>query len=190
MINADLLCTAMEHIDEANAEDPAGRALPYAQRMTRWLMRLTAEPSVALSLAVRAQHLQRWRIPRSSYPDGRSGYLRWRRACARSHAEETSRILTRLGVPVPLIDRVAALVRKEGLGRDEETQTLEDAACLSFLEADLTEFAREREPAVVERVVGRTWAKMSSHAHDLAYSLKLDPPLVELLGRVTGNLAQ
>ena len=190
MIDADLLRAALERIDAANAEDPAGRALPYAQRMTRWLERLTAEPSAALAIAVRAQHLRRWEIPRASYPEGRSGYLRWRRACARHHAEEASRILTALGCPAALIERVAALVRKEGLGRDADTQILEDAACLSFLEAEVADFAQGREQAALERVLTRTWAKMSPRAHTLALTLDLPAPVREMIRGVSAGAAQ
>jgi len=190
VIESELLRVAIEQIDAANAEDPAGRALPYAQRMTRWLGLLTPEPSAALMIAVRAQHLQRWRTPRSSYPEGRSGYLRWRRACAHLHAEETSKILAGLDAPEGMIDRVAALIRKEGLGQDEETQILEDAACLSFIELELANFAQGREQAMMERVLSRTWAKMSADAQNLAIGLDLSPSLSDLIARVTAKPSQ
>lgn len=190
MIELELLRGAISQIDAANAEDPAGRALPYGQRMTRWLELLTPEPSVALMIAVRAQHLQRWRSPRSSYPKGRSGYLRWRRACARLHAEKTAMILTGLDAPKGIIDRVASLIRKEGLGRDKETQLLEDAACLSFLELELANFAEGREEPMMERVLSRTWAKMSADAQNLAIGLDLPPWVSDLIAKITSNPPQ
>lgn len=176
---ADLIRSAFERIDAANAEDPSGQAVDYGRRMTRWLGRLTARPSAALAIAARAQHLRRWEIPRASYTDGRSGYLRWRRACARHHAERAAAILGDLRAPAALIDRVAALVRKEGLGRDAETQSLEDAACLSFLEADLAKFAEGRDAGTLQRVLRRTWDKMSPPARDLAATLDLSGPLAD-----------
>lgn len=178
---ADLIRSALQRIDAANAEDPSGHAVEYGRRMTRWLGRLTARPSAALAIAARAQHLQRWQIPRASYPDGRSGYLRWRRACARHHAERAAGILRDLRAPAALIDRVAALVRKEGLGRDAETQVLEDAACLSFLEADLAAFAEGRDAEMLQRVLRRTWGKMSPSARQLAATLDVGRPLAEMI---------
>lgn len=173
----------MDRIDAAHRQDPASGAIGYARRMTRWLERLTPQPSPALAIAVRAQHLRRWEIPRTVYPEGRSGYLRWRRACARHHAEQTVLILDDLGISAVLTERVAALVRKEGLGRDPETQMLEDAACLSFLEADLAGFAEGRDPETLQRVLGRTWEKMSPRARELAEALDVSPPLERAIHR-------
>lgn len=181
---ADLIRAAFERIDAANAADPSGQAVEYGRRMTRWLGRLTARPSAALAIAVRAQHLRRWEIPRTRYPPGRSGYLRWRRACARHHAQQAARILGELRAPAALIERVAALVRKERLGRDEETQVLEDAACLSFLEAELAAFAEGRNEDLLRRVLTRTWGKMSPRARELAAALDVSPPLAGLIGGI------
>ncbi len=86
---------AIARIDEANAEDPnrefvdgAARpaALVYAERMTGWLERLAPEASEPLRIAARAQHIERWTIPRAEFPDGREGYLRWRTTLAKFHA--------------------------------------------------------------------------------------------------------
>lgn len=184
---ADLIRRACERIDAANAEDPSGQAVEYGRRMTCWMGRLTTRPSTALAIAVRAQHLRRWDIPRARYPQGRSGYLRWRRACARHHAELASRILDDLRAPAALIERVAALVRKEGLGSDAETQVLEDAACLSFLEAELAGFAEGRDAKTLWRVLSRTWAKMSPLARELAAALDVSPPLADVLRRVAAQ---
>ena len=48
--------------------------------MTGWLERIEPKASEALQLAVRAQHIARWRIARDEYPMGRAGYLAWRKA--------------------------------------------------------------------------------------------------------------
>ncbi len=87
---------AIASIDAANREDPRRerddhgidqpKELLYARRMSGWLERLAPEASEALRLAARAQHLCRWRIERSSYPEGRAGYLRWRKAAKDAHA--------------------------------------------------------------------------------------------------------
>ena len=174
----------MDRIDAAQRQDPTGRAIEYARRMTRWLERLAPRPSPALAIAVRAQHLRRWEIPRAGYPEGRSGYLRWRRACARHHGEQAALLLDELGISAALTERVAALIRKEGLGRDPETQMLEDAACLSFLESELAGFAQGRDAEVLRRVLSRTWTKMSPRARELALALDVSPPLAEIVGGI------
>ena len=99
-------------------------------------------------------------------------------------------ILTGLDAPKGIIDRVASLIRKEGLGRDEETQLLEDAACLSFLEIELANFAEGREEPMMERVLSRTWAKMSADAQNLAIGLELPPWVSDLIAKVTSNPPQ
>ncbi len=76
---------ALAAIDAAHAEDPekdaAGqpKELAYAQHMSAWLDRLAPQASVPLRLAVRCQHLRRWAIPRGRYPEGKVGYLKWRK---------------------------------------------------------------------------------------------------------------
>ena len=96
---AGRLGAALEQFDAANRQDPrsvevAGREFPqellYGRRMSRRLASYEAGASEELQLAVRSQHLCRWRLPRSSFPAGRRGYLRWRRACASMHAELSS----------------------------------------------------------------------------------------------------
>ena len=72
----------IRQFDEANEVDPnreefEGKQHPkellYAHRMTQWLNRLYPAASEALQLAVRAQHICRWEIPRNDFPDGRVG---------------------------------------------------------------------------------------------------------------------
>src|SRR4051794_4140627 len=58
---------AIQRFDEANAEDPHGQELIYAQRMSEWLGRIEPNASEALRLAARSQHIRRWEIPRSKY---------------------------------------------------------------------------------------------------------------------------
>ncbi|MBA3302861.1 MAG: DUF4202 family protein, partial [Acidimicrobiia bacterium] len=88
---------AIRAIDAANADDPETivvdgvvrpKELAHAEMMTAWVRRLDAEASDAQLLAARAHHLRRWTIARSSYPEGRSGYLRWRTHLKKQHATE------------------------------------------------------------------------------------------------------
>jgi hypothetical protein len=153
-------------IDEMHRLDPAGTELRYAERMSHWLSLLDPKPETALAIAVRAQHLKRWECPRTDYPTGRAGYLRWRRNAARHHARLVVDLLGGFGCDPAFIARVAQLVEKRDAGA--AGQTLEDCACLVFLETRLAEFRGEHSATQVERILGRTWQKMSSTARDLA----------------------
>ena len=106
-------------------------------------------PTTRCSSPARGHHLRRWTSPRSSYPEGRAGYLRWRKALHEQHARELGALLEATGYDNATIERVQAIVRKDGLGRagtDTATQTLEDALCLVFLETQLPEVAAKLEP--------------------------------------------
>ncbi len=168
----------LARIDEVHDEDPVrvedGRARErvYAERMTAWLGRLTEAPSDALRIAVRAQHLARWRCPRSAFPEGRAGYLRWRKEAGERHAADVAAIVTAETSDTVLAARVAALVTKKERVRDPEAQALEDCACLVFLELDYVAFAgKHGDDAKVVDVVRKTWAKMSPRAREAALSL-------------------
>ncbi|PKL74882.1 MAG: hypothetical protein CVV27_18230, partial [Candidatus Melainabacteria bacterium HGW-Melainabacteria-1] len=81
-----------ELFDAANEQDPnldEGRPkeLLYAQRMTEMLGRFAPEAGEVAQLAVRAQHIRRWTVPRSTYPLGKPGYFAWRTGLYKFHAE-------------------------------------------------------------------------------------------------------
>jgi hypothetical protein len=179
----DRFTRAIAAIDRANMEDPAtewldGAPVPcglaYGRRMTAWVERLHPDASQALRLAARAQHVRRWEIPRDRYPDGRDGYLRWRTHLKRHHARVAAELLSEAGYGADTIDRVRDLLRKRGVKSDPETQTLEDAACLVFLENGLAEFARKHDAEKIKNILRKTWAKMSEAGRREA--LKLDLP--------------
>lgn len=175
--------TAIAAFDRANEADPnveevdgteVPRELAYARRMSAWLDRLYPEASEALRLAVRCQHIERWTSPRKSYPDGRVGYLTWRRDLKTFHAERAGEILREVGYGEDIAARVGALVRKERLKQDPEAQALEDVVCLVFLESYFSPFARQHDPAKVVDIVRKTWRKMSGHGQAAALELPLD----------------
>ena len=180
-------------IDEANGKDPhaetdEGVAQPkellYAWRMSAWLERLRPQPSDPLRIAVRAQHLERWVVPRDRFPPGRTGYLRWRTNLGRHHAERTAALMREAGFDGDATAAVAALLRKEGLARaapDSDVQALEDCACLVFLEHYLEPFAGKHPPAKVADILTKTWRKMSPAARRAALGAKLPRAVVSLL---------
>lgn len=177
-------------IDAANSEDPvretdsdAGgevpRALLYGQRMSRMLEEFAPGSGELARIAVRAQHIRRWTVPRGDYPEGRQGYRRWRTDLARYHAEVTGGLMAENGYSAEEIAHVGKLQRKEGLKSDPEAQLLEDVACLVFLRHYLADFVaahgHKYDEAKLLGIIRKTWKKMSEAARGAA----LEQPLPE-----------
>ncbi|KKK25986.1 hypothetical protein AOCH_007832, partial [Aspergillus ochraceoroseus] len=136
--------------------------------MTKYLLLHTPSASDALRLAVRAQHLKRWEVPRTEYPATRAGYYAWRTYLGKRQAELVREMCIAGGYEGDVAERVAALVRKEGLkpgsgsagaGADAETQVLEDVACLVFLDDQLEEFQGGYAEEKVLGILRKTWTK-------------------------------
>ncbi len=187
---------AIELIDEANGADPnierspqgdVPRELLYSRRMMHWLAKLEPEASEALRLAARAQHIERWKSPRAKYPEGRKGYLRWRTDLYEFHAQTAGRVLGWAGVPERTVQRTQSLLRKRNLATDPEMQTLEDVACLVFLESYFGPFAAKHDEDKLVTIVQKTWKKMSPRARQAAMGLKLTPENRELIEEAIGS---
>src|SRR5436190_4812806 len=161
---------AIAAIDAANADDPHGKEVRHAELATEWVKRLRPDASEELLLAARAHHVRRWSIPRTDYPEGRSGYLRWRRQLQKQHAADVGRILEADGYDAGAIARVQEIIQKRRLSSDPEVQTFEDALCLVFLETQLTDFA-ERYADRADDVLEKTMEKMSAEGRALASAL-------------------
>ena len=193
MGDAERLHRALAAIDAANADDPQRlrvrgesrpKELAHAELVSEWVERLAPDPGEALLLAARAHHLRRWMIPRSEYPAGRRGYLRWRRALHVLHAREVAAILEAQGYDEGTIRRVQDLVQKKDLGRDAEVQILEDALCLVFLETQLHDLAGQLDDEKLLDVLRKTLRKMSPDAIRRAQELPVAAPVRALLQRV------
>ncbi|MBN8630465.1 MAG: DUF4202 domain-containing protein [Rhodobacterales bacterium] len=157
----DRLPRALDMIDRANAADPKGEALVYGQRMSAELARLFPAASEVLQVAARGQHVERWLLPRSDYPEGKAGYLDWRREQGRRHAARVAGIMAEAGFAEPDGERVGVLLRKEGIKRDPEVQALEDVICFVFLKFYFSPFAAERDADQTLDIVRKTARKMS-----------------------------
>ena len=189
------LMNTLEAIDRANQADPNteqvdGQQLPreyaYSLHMTRWLFALEPEPSERMQIACRAQHLERWTMPRSDYGEGRKNYYQWRLACGRMHGRRAAEIMAESGYPKEECERVETIITKRKLREDEDTQLLEDVACMVFLERYFAGFFEDNPDFDKEkwlRIVRRTWDKMSPRAHEAALKLAEGMPahLLELL---------
>jgi hypothetical protein len=164
---------AVAAIDAANAEDPHDKELRHAALATEWVRRLRPDASEPLLLATRAHHLRRWAIPRDSYPEGRNGYLRWRKALQKNHAADVGAILTAEGYDAAVVSRVQDIVQKRRLASDPEVQVFEDALCLVFLEDQLDELGARLDAEKSVDVLRKTLDKMSREAITLALELDL-----------------
>jgi len=158
---------AIAAIDAANADDPHDKELRHAQLGTTWVRRLRPAASEALLLAVRGHHIRRWTIPRESYPEGRRGYLRWRRDLQRQHAADLERILGAEGYDEATVSRVQEIVQKRQLATDAEVQAFEDALCLVFAEDQLAEFATRVDKDKLDDIIEKTKEKMSPEGRRL-----------------------
>ena len=188
----DRLAAAIAAIDAANADDPnvivvdgveRPKEQAHAEMMTEWVRRLDPDCTEAQLLAARAHHLRRWSVPRSSYPEGRAGYLRWRTALKQQHAEEVGEILRGVGYDDDFIARVQQIIRKAGLGRDPAVQTHEDALCLVFLETQFDELAEQMGEDKTIDVLCKTAKKMSPAGLAAVGELPLSASARDLLAR-------
>lgn len=178
-------------IDAANLKDPnttpddAGEPQPeaylYGRRMSEQLQRLFgAETSEVLQIAARGQHIERWLIPRSDYPEGRAGYLAWRRDQGRAHGERLAGLMTDAGYDTATTDRVRVLAEKRGLKREPEVQRLEDVICFTFLTWYFAPFAAKHTEEKVLDIVAKTARKMSPQARARALAeFDLPDPLAD-----------
>ena len=175
---------AISLIDKANIQDPnkevlEGKEYPmemiYSNRMTSWLDKLDSDASEELQIAARAQHIQRWKIPRAKYPRDRDGYRNWRKELMDFHAEKAGDIMLEAGYDEISISRVKSLIKKERFKTDSESQMLEDVVCLVFLENYFSDFSKEHmdDNEKINRIIKKTWNKMSDKGRELAQEIEL-----------------
>ncbi|MGS2761967.1 DUF4202 domain-containing protein [Sinomicrobium sp. M5D2P9] len=183
---------AIAQIDAENAKDPNAeiiggvefpKELLYSRRMTEKLLDYYPDASGELQIAARAQHICRWKINRDAYAMDRIGYLKWREALKKFHAEKTTEILKDLDFTDNFTERVAALIRKKQLKKDEESQVLEDVVCLVFLQYYFQDFAAKHPEDKVVDIVRKTWTKMSLPGQEAALELKLSPEVLSLINK-------
>lgn len=187
---------AIEAIDAANAQDPNritwnGEAHPkellHAQMMTERVLRFDPDADELQLLAARAHHFRRWTRPRSDFPEGRAGYLRWRAAAKKFHADEVAAVLDDAGYSDDEIGRVGAIIRKEGRATDPAVQTHEDALCLVFLETQLDDLAGRLGEDEMVAVLAKTIPKLSPAGVSAALELPLGDWGRSMLGRAAAG---
>lgn len=172
----------LQLIDASHASDPnleldadTGQLQPkeslYAQRMSDMLGRFAPDASEAVCISVRAQHIQRWMIPRSDFPMTTFGYKQWRARLYKYHAEVTGELMHKAGYDDAAIAQVKTIVGKLGIKVNPETQLLEDVASLVFLEHYLDDFVAAHPEYDTEKwqgILHKTWVKMSAQGQSFA----------------------
>lgn len=157
-------------IDAANSADPGlvdvrgdgprPLAQVHGELAAAWVHELDPGAGDLVLLAARAHHLRRWELPRAQYPAGRAGYLRWKRDQRQRHAADIGELLAEQGYHAEEIDAVQAMVLRQGPGG----QLVEDAACLVFVETQLTSVAAQLDREHLLDVIRKTARKMSPAA--------------------------
>lgn len=189
--NPERFNQAISLFDAANAQDPnqdegQPKELLYARRMTDMIDRFAPDATEVARLAVRAQHIRRWSVPRSSYPMNKPGYHAWRTGLYQFHAETAGSLMQQAGYDAATIDEVKAAVGKQGIKTNPDTQMLEDVASLVFIEHYLLPFAGQHADYTEEKwlhIIRKTWRKMSGEAQHFATTggIQLPEPLVPLI---------
>lgn len=182
-------------IDEANNQDPNteqhnGESFPkeylYSQRMSEMLTRFKPDADELMQIAVRAQHIQRWKSPRSDFEMNKQGYHQWRSALYIFHASLVVELMKQAGFSDTDQNRVYNAVAKKDIKRNLDSQLVEDVASLVFIEHYMLGFANAKPDYNEEKWMGIircTWQKMSDEAHEfvLTGKITLPAPLVGLI---------
>lgn len=184
------LIDAAHNADPKHAPDGRAAELVYADRMEAWVAHLVPAAAPILLLAARSQHLERFLVPRASFPDGKAGYLKWRQSLYKKQADRARELLLQAGVPAAEADEAATWVSKSAMKTNAGTQALEDAACLVFLENEIVAFAAQHADYPRGKFVDilkKTWRKMSPGAQSAALGLNLPPAIGALVHEAVGS---
>ena len=174
--------TARDLIDTANRADPNqvsadGREWPkellYSERMSEMLDRFKPDADEVMKLAIRAQHIERWKSPRKAYPEGRMGYLKWRKDLYKIQASRAAELMAEAGYEQDACDQAWQAVAKKNIKGNPNTQLLEDVTDLVFMEHYMLEFVGKHPEYDEEKwidIIRKTWNKMSPEAQQFAIS--------------------
>jgi len=163
------------------------KELIYGHYMSDCLNQYWQDNSEHLQIAVRAQHIKRWHLKRTEFDAGKAGYFKWRIALGKFHAKLAESLMIEHGYPHDEAAITASIIRKEKRKANTESQTLEDVACLVFLQYYFDDFAAKHTDEKIIRILQKTWGKMSEKAQNIALSLTLPEHLAVLVGKALNN---
>jgi len=186
------LQSVIDAIDEINQldvnithfeEQDHPKELLYGRLMSQCLNQYWPNANEQLQIAVRAQHIKRWHMPRKNFPMNRTGYLTWRKELGKFHAALANELMLKHGYSQAEADKTSAIIRKEKIKTNQDSQILEDVACLVFLTYYFDEFANQHDETKVISILQKTWRKMSEQGHQIALSLTLPDHLAKLVSK-------
>lgn len=190
----------IQAVDEANVKDPNvldingirhTKEQLYSHHMLDMLMRFYPDADKEQKIAVYAQHIKRWQVPRSDFPMNKTGYYQWRCYLYDFHAEKITSIMKECSCSDESIARVRKAVAKQDANKNGDTQLLEDIAALVFIEHYMENFASKHTDYDEQKwlnIIRRTWNKMSEQAKQFALSEQLNKPS-SLLGLISKAIA-
>ncbi len=179
-------------IDDINRQDPnqvlindveTPVELIYGERMSLCLNEYWPDANEYLQIAVRAQHIKRWHLKRVDFPANKAGYFKWRQSLGRFHAELAKSLMLENGYTEEEGEITANIVKKTKIKSNDDSQTLEDVACLVFLTYHFDAFAAKHSEERIVSIVQKTWGKMSDKGHSIALSLTLPDHLAAIVGK-------
>lgn len=191
----DKLEKAFALFDDYNKQDPNtlvyngttfAHEYFYAKELYNWVLKLDPQASEALQLASRSQHIGRWKVPRETYPAGKTGYLNWRTDLAKFHATTAGELMQQAGYDEDMIAHVQRIILKQKIKLDDEVQLMENALCLVFLEFQLDDFIQKHDEEKLIHILQKTWKKMSQPGRDAALSLNYSDASKALIGKALG----
>lgn len=178
-IEKSLLEAIIAEIHAVNSEDPNkdmdnGVSFPkellYSKRMSATLEQFAPDAGDELKVACCGQHIARWKYPRTNYPEGRVGYLQWRKELYGIHADLTAHAIVKVGGTEEFASAVKEIMENKVSGSDA-SQTLEDVACLVFLKYYMADFVPKHDEQKLIKIIQKTWGKMSEPAHEEALQI-------------------
>lgn len=187
MTSLENVLNAIDNINKADTNTTVvdgishPKELLYGHNMSACLDEYWPKANDYLQIAVRAQHIQRWHLKRSDFPAGKQGYLTWRKELAIFHADTTKTLMLEQGYSDEEGDITASIIRKEKLKTNSDSQTLEDVACLVFLQHYFDDFAAKHSEEKIIRILQLTWKKMSVRGQEIALALSLPAHLSQLV---------
>lgn len=174
---------ALKLINKVLKEDPKGEALIYSQQCFEWLKKLNPNFTDTQEMGARCQHFRRWDIPREDFPMDKKGYYQWRIKLYTYQADKAAEVLLNVGYPIEFIEEVKSMIAKKDLRKNQDTQLIEDVACLVFLEHYIVPFASAKDYSEEKwvKIIQKTWAKMSEKAHKFALEINYPSPILALI---------
>lgn len=189
-MTSERLTQTLSAIDDINRQDPnldlvdnieVPKELIYGKRMSVCLNEYWPDASEYLQIAVRAQHIKRWHLKRDEFPANKSGYFTWRKELGKFHAELAKTTMIANGYTEDEGEITANIVRKTKIKSNEDSQTLEDVACLVFMIYYFDAFAAKHSEEKIISILQKTWGKMSDKGHEIALSFTLPDHLGALV---------